>query len=255
MLGMIIGVAAVIAMVAMGSGAQHMIEEQIKSAGTNMITIMPGSFNQGGVRGGGGTSTRLVPEDAEALRELPELEFVSEVVNTRTQLIYQQPELADEHPGRERRPAAHPLVAHAVRRVLQPGGRQDRGQGDRARRERVRQPLRRGRRPDRHDDPRPQSDLPRARRDGLQGRLLGRHEPGRPGLRAVHHGDEEAVRPAEPEQYRRLGLLGRHDQRRRRRGQEPDASAARNRRQARTTTSPSRRSRTSSRCAPSRPRR
>jgi len=88
MLGMIIGVAAVIAMVAMGTGAQAQIEEQIKSAGTNMITIFPGSINAGGVRGGMGTSSRLVPEDAQALRDLPELEFVSEVVSTRTQVIY-----------------------------------------------------------------------------------------------------------------------------------------------------------------------
>ena len=88
MLGMIIGVAAVIAMVAMGTGAQAQIEDQIKSAGTNMLTIFPGSINTGGVRGGMGTSSRLLPEDAEALRELPEVEFVSEVVGTRTQVIY-----------------------------------------------------------------------------------------------------------------------------------------------------------------------
>ncbi len=88
MLGMIIGVAAVIAMVAMGTGAQAQIEEQIKSAGTNMLTVFPGSINAGGVRGGMGTSSRLTPDDAEALRDLPEVEFVSEVVGTRTQVIY-----------------------------------------------------------------------------------------------------------------------------------------------------------------------
>ena len=88
MLGMIIGVAAVIAMVAMGTGAQAQIEEQIKSAGTNMLTVFPGSINMGGVRGGMGTSSRLTPDDAEALRDLPEVEFVSEVVGTRTQVIY-----------------------------------------------------------------------------------------------------------------------------------------------------------------------
>src|SRR6201982_645342 len=76
MLGMIIGVAAVIAMVAMGTGAQAQIEEQIKSAGTNMITVFPGSINTGGVRGGAGTSSRLTPEDAQALRDnIPEIEF------------------------------------------------------------------------------------------------------------------------------------------------------------------------------------
>jgi putative ABC transport system permease protein len=88
MLGMIIGVAAVIAMVAMGTGAQAQIEEQIKSAGTNMITIFPGSINAGGVRGGSGTSSRLTPEDAQAMRDLPQIEFVSEVVSTRLQVIY-----------------------------------------------------------------------------------------------------------------------------------------------------------------------
>jgi putative ABC transport system permease protein len=88
MLGMIIGVAAVIAMVAMGTGAQAQIEDQIKSAGTNMITIFPGSISAQGVRGGMGTSSRLTPEDAQALRDLPEIEFVSEVVGTRTQIIY-----------------------------------------------------------------------------------------------------------------------------------------------------------------------
>ena len=47
MLGMIIGVAAVIAMVALGSGAQATVEAQIKSTGTNLITIMPGNFTAG----------------------------------------------------------------------------------------------------------------------------------------------------------------------------------------------------------------
>src|SRR5438874_13329091 len=88
MLGMIIGVSAVIAMVAMGTGAQAQIEEQIRSAGTNLITIFPGSTNTGGVRGGQGTSSRLTPEDADALRQLPEVEFVSEMVTTRLQVIY-----------------------------------------------------------------------------------------------------------------------------------------------------------------------
>jgi putative ABC transport system permease protein len=88
MLGMIIGVAAVIAMVALGSGASATIEEQVKSAGTNLLTIMPGSFNMGGVRGGGGTSTRLTQADADAIRALPEIEYVAESASTRTQLIY-----------------------------------------------------------------------------------------------------------------------------------------------------------------------
>ena len=88
MLGMIIGVAAVIAMVALGSGAQATVEAQIMSTGTNLITIMPGNFTAGAARGGGGTNTRLMEVDAAALRELPQVAMVTEVASTRTQLIY-----------------------------------------------------------------------------------------------------------------------------------------------------------------------
>jgi putative ABC transport system permease protein len=88
MLGMIIGVAAVIAMVALGSGAQAMIEDQIKAQGTNLITVRPGSQQQGAARGGFGTSTRLVEADAQAIRELAEVAYVSETASTRSQLIY-----------------------------------------------------------------------------------------------------------------------------------------------------------------------
>jgi putative ABC transport system permease protein len=87
MLGMIIGVAAVITMVALGTGAQAAIEEQIRGAGTNMITVFPGSANMGGVKGGAGTSSRLLPADAKALRLLPEVDYVSEGMQTRQQVI------------------------------------------------------------------------------------------------------------------------------------------------------------------------
>ncbi len=89
MLGMIIGVAAVIAMVALGTGAQAQIEEQVKTAGTNLLTIFPGSADAvGGVRGGGGTGVRMYPEDAEALRDLGSVQYVAESVTARSQLIY-----------------------------------------------------------------------------------------------------------------------------------------------------------------------
>jgi len=87
MLGMIIGVGAVITMVAIGKGAQTTIEEQVKSAGTNMITVMSGNFSQGGVRMGQGMSTRLRPEDAEALRDVPGVQYVAATTETRGQVI------------------------------------------------------------------------------------------------------------------------------------------------------------------------
>jgi putative ABC transport system permease protein len=88
MLGMIIGVAAVIAMVALGTGAKAMIEAQVMSAGTNLITITPGFSMQMGAKGGGGSNTRLVEADAKVIRDLPQVAYVSEIASTRSQLIY-----------------------------------------------------------------------------------------------------------------------------------------------------------------------
>ena len=87
MLGMIIGVGAVITMVALGRGAQATIEDQIRGAGTNMITIFPGGQMTMGVSMGQGTSARLMPADAAALRALPDVAYVAEAVNSRQQII------------------------------------------------------------------------------------------------------------------------------------------------------------------------
>src|SRR5919204_2825246 len=77
MLGMIIGVAAVITMVALGTGARTTIEERVKSAGTNMIVVNAGNFSQGGVRMGQGFSTTLRKEDADAIRQLPGVQYAA----------------------------------------------------------------------------------------------------------------------------------------------------------------------------------
>ena len=87
MLGMIIGVGAVITMVALGKGAQTTIEDQVKAAGTNMITVISGNWSQGGVRMGQGVSTRLRPDDAEALRAVPGVQYVAATTETRGQVI------------------------------------------------------------------------------------------------------------------------------------------------------------------------
>ena len=88
MLGMIIGVAVVIALVAMGNGATSVIEDQIKGAGTNMITINAGNATQGGVRQGSGASSSLTEDDAEALRtDVPGVQYIAVGVQTRTQIV------------------------------------------------------------------------------------------------------------------------------------------------------------------------
>ena len=81
MLGMIIGVGAVITMVGLGTGARTTIEERVKSAGTNMIMVNAGNFSTGGVRMGQGNSTTLMPEDAVAIRQLPGVQYVAASAN------------------------------------------------------------------------------------------------------------------------------------------------------------------------------
>ena len=88
MLGIVIGVGAVIVMVAVGYGARTQIAEQIRNLGTNMIVITAGSSVQGGVSQGAQTFNRLTVADAEKLeREASLLAAVSPVVMTRTQAI------------------------------------------------------------------------------------------------------------------------------------------------------------------------
>ncbi len=89
MLGIIIGVAAVIAMLAVGQGAKSAIQTQIQSLGTNMIIVFPSAVSQGGVSTGAGTSIKLTPEDAAAIaNECPSVEYVSPVIHTSAQTIY-----------------------------------------------------------------------------------------------------------------------------------------------------------------------
>ena len=87
MLGMIIGVGAVITMVALGNGAQDAIDSQIQSAGTNMIQVSAGNFAAQGVRQGQGAASTLVPEDAAAIAEVEGVQYVAPASNTRGQMI------------------------------------------------------------------------------------------------------------------------------------------------------------------------
>ena len=87
MLGMIIGVAAVITMVALGTGAQSSIETQIQSAGTNMIMVSAGNFMSAGVRTGQGNASTLTPEDAQAIAEVAGVQYIAPGVSTRGQVV------------------------------------------------------------------------------------------------------------------------------------------------------------------------
>jgi len=89
MLGIIVGVLAVVAMVSIGQGASVSIQERISQLGSNLLFVRPGSTHRGGVHGGWGSRTTLKPEDAEAIaEECPSVEMVSPEVSTRTQVVY-----------------------------------------------------------------------------------------------------------------------------------------------------------------------
>ena len=88
MLGIIIGVGAVIAMVAIGEGAKATIRSQISALGTNVLVILPGSNVQGGVRAGSGNRYTLLDSDARAMtRELRSVAYASPVLRRQEQVI------------------------------------------------------------------------------------------------------------------------------------------------------------------------
>jgi putative ABC transport system permease protein len=87
MLGMIIGVAAVIAMLAVGQGARDMINAQIAALGTNVLLIFPGAFTSGGVRMEAGSSSRLTEDDIAAIKKTcPAVKYASPLARTTQQV-------------------------------------------------------------------------------------------------------------------------------------------------------------------------
>jgi len=89
MLGIIIGVGAVIAMIAVGSGAKARIAEQIASMGSNMLIVLSGSSTSGGLRFGSGTVPTLTVDDAKAmLSEIPSIKHVAPSVSGVAQVVF-----------------------------------------------------------------------------------------------------------------------------------------------------------------------
>jgi len=89
MLGIIIGVAAVIAMVAVGSGATARIQEQIRSIGSNIIIVLSGSVTSGGIRLGTGSVQTLSEDDARAIAaECPAVALATPAVRGTAQVVF-----------------------------------------------------------------------------------------------------------------------------------------------------------------------
>jgi putative ABC transport system permease protein len=88
-LGIVIGVGAVIATLAIGQGAREAVQANIRALGANTLTVMPGTITAGGARGGMGSITTMTVEDAEAIRrECPTVQAVAPGVRIVAQVVY-----------------------------------------------------------------------------------------------------------------------------------------------------------------------
>jgi putative ABC transport system permease protein len=89
MLGIVIGVAAVIAMIAIGGGAQQRLQEQIASLGSNLLIVVPGSIIQSGARLGAGNAQTLTEQDARAIvTEVPDVAFAAPLSRSSAQVVF-----------------------------------------------------------------------------------------------------------------------------------------------------------------------
>src|SRR5580698_6036721 len=87
MLGVIIGVGAVIAAVSLTTGATKQVEDQVASLGENVITVFSGNFTSGAMRGGWGSAPTLTLDDAKAISQLPNVAAISPEVRDREQIL------------------------------------------------------------------------------------------------------------------------------------------------------------------------
>ena len=88
MLGMMIGVGAVILMLAIGQGAQYLVDQSIASMGSNLFIVLSGSSTSGGIRMGSGAAPTLTVADAQAIAELPSVAAVAPNAPGTAQLVY-----------------------------------------------------------------------------------------------------------------------------------------------------------------------
>ncbi len=116
MLGVFIGVAALIAMVAVGQGANEAVRKQIESLGTNLVVVLPGARTAGGLRGGFGSASTLTTSDAQVIRR--EAPAVGERELSHSPVrpgAIRKPELDHRHPGHQRQLSADDELAGRVR--------------------------------------------------------------------------------------------------------------------------------------------
>ena len=122
MLGIVIGVAAVIAMVAIGSGARNLVDRQIRSLGANLAIVTPGNVTQGGARLGAGAASSLTDEDAHAIRrEIDGVVAAAPFVQGGTQVVAGGSNWAHAHLRHRSRLVFRPRMGCRHRPHLRPG--------------------------------------------------------------------------------------------------------------------------------------
>jgi putative ABC transport system permease protein len=90
-LGIVIGVGAVIAMVAIGEGAKAMVEEAFSAMGTNLLIVMPGSSSRGGAMGGAGSMPTITWDDLAAIRsEVPSVRYAAAALRANVQVVSEE---------------------------------------------------------------------------------------------------------------------------------------------------------------------
>ena len=180
MLGIVIGVAAVIAMVSVGAGAQERIAEQIRSMGSNLIVVFPGAQTSGGIRYGLGSQQTLTEEDARAIAvEVTAAEVAAPSVRGSAQTIFGNLNWSTIIQG------VTPDYIEAREwgitsgRMLSLPGRGRRGEGRCPRGHGLAQPVR-GHRSRRRDDPDQEGAVHRGGHSRAEGPVRVRPGPGRP---------------------------------------------------------------------------
>ncbi len=190
-LGIIIGVACVVATIGIGEGARVQAESQLQSLGTNFLMIFPGTTTSSGARSGWGSNSKLSEQDVDAIRQ----EVSSGLLRLGVDPVrgpgrLRQPELVDVDPGGRGRLARHPLLERGRGAVLHRRRQPCRGEGLRPREDRGDDPLRR-RGPRREDDPDQEHPVPRRGRPRAEGGLDDGPGPGRHGDRSLPDGPQE----------------------------------------------------------------
>lgn len=89
MLGILIGVSAVITMLALGQGTKDMMQKNFSSLGSNLLMIMPGNTRMAGVSLGAGAATRFTEQDVEAISKIPQVKYAAGSVRGRGQVVFQ----------------------------------------------------------------------------------------------------------------------------------------------------------------------